>query len=117
MTTHSPTLASRLAGYLNTLVPGTGATDRTWSQQQLIQGLYNAVVGGAAVSLGTIKIPAMLAAIRNALSSDPDVSNLTTAEDLLWAQVLALLDAGGGTPSPGTTGTPIGLLLLLTKAS
>lgn len=70
-------------------------------------------IGGSTVSHLRMSMPELLAGLVNELGSGP-VTHLNTTV----AQLLALLgSASTPTPPAGTTGEPIGLLLILTKAS
>lgn len=76
--------AEMLAATVNAL--GGSVSAGTHSEPALIGALYAATVGGSSPHL-TMSVPAMLAAIRNNVSADPDVTAANTSVPALLAQI------------------------------
>lgn len=76
--------AQMLAGIAN--AAGASVSTLTHSEAALIGAWYAATVGGSSPHL-TMSVPSMLAAIRNALSDDPDATAANTSVGALLAQI------------------------------
>jgi hypothetical protein len=93
--------AQRLAGYLNAIDTDADASELRVDHADLIARIYNALGAGPTVSHLTTHVATMLAGIRNNLSSDPDEAAATTEVDVLFGEVLDLLEAAYGDAGDG----------------
>lgn len=75
-----------LAGVVNNITGNSNASHLRQSTAQLVGALYAATVGGSSPHL-TMSIPAMLAAIRNNVSDDADVTSKNASIAALLAQI------------------------------
>lgn len=115
-------ISEMIAETINGLSPGAGASSLRTSFAGLLAQLVNLLEGGSSASALRQSVPqliarwaaavgvspapsvltsdplAMLAAIRNTLSDDPDIGSTRTAVGELWEQALdlTLSDSGGG---------------------